>query len=92
MNGELHILHIFEVALQVLFDVAKLLVNLRHNLLQRGELLCTGGLVDVLSLSPPARTLQGDLLGGTDTCYNVLTLCVYEVLTVEDVLTGSSVT
>ena len=92
LYGELHILHVAVVILQFLLNSVQFCVELRHSLFHRRILACTLLLAYTLQLSPTAAALKGDLLRSTDTCYNVLALGIYQVLTVEQVLTGSGVT
>ena len=92
LNGELHILHIVVVLLQLILDVVQLSINLRHSLFHRRIFRSTSCLVDMLLLCPTDRAFLGNLLRSTDTCYHVLTLCIDQVLTIETVLTGSGIT
>ena len=81
LNGELDVLHIVEVFLEVKTDVVKLLVNLRHCGLEGSEVCVVrsfGGLVERVR--------------GADTCNHVLSLCVDEPLSVEFVVTVGRVT
>ena len=86
LNRELDILHIREVLLQVVLYLVQLGIYLGHDLFQRRILLHAVLLRYVLSLRPAARALYGNLLGGADTCYDILALSVDEILAVEDVL------
>ena len=47
---------------------------------------------DPCTLSPALRTDLCNLLRSTDTGYHVLTLCVDKILTIEEILTITSVT
>ena len=92
LYGELHILHIAIVLLQFVLQSIQFLVELGHCLLHRRILGCTLLLRDACTLCPALRTNLCNLLRCADTGYNVLTLSVDQILTVEEVLTVTSVT
>ena len=92
LDGELHILHIMIVVLQLVLNTIQLIVDLRHSLFHRRIFGHTLLLRDTCALSPALRTDLSDLLRGTDTSHNVLTLCVHQILTIEEVLTIGSIT
>ena len=91
LDRKLDILHVGEVLLQVVLYLVQLLVYLRHNLLQRRIFLGTLLFAYVLSLGPTFRTLDGDLLRRADTCNDILTLGVDQILAVEDIFTRSGI-
>ena len=92
LDGELHVLHVAVVVLELLLDVNELLGALGHRLLKRGILGGALFLADALQLGPTAAALGHDLLRGANTSHNVLALSIDQVLTVEQVLTGTGVT
>ena len=92
LYGELHILHIVIVVLQLILESIELLVKLRHSLFHRRILSYALLLRDASTLSPALRTDLCNLLWCTDTSYNVLTLCIDKVLTIEEVLTITCIT
>ena len=80
LDGELDVLHVGEVVLQVLLDLVEFLVNCRHSGFQRCQvavMVVLGGFVQRVR--------------GTDAGHDVLALCVDEPFAVELVLTGSRV-
>ena len=81
LDSELDVLHVVEVFLEVETDIVKLLVNLRHCSLKRLEVL----VVRVLGCLV-------ERVRSTDTCYDILSLCVDEPLSVELVVTVCRVT
>ena len=91
LNRELNILHIGEILLQMMLNIIQFVIYRRHNLLERGVLLGALLLRDVLRLGPTTRALDGNLLRGTNTCHNILTLSIYEVLTIEDIFARSCI-
>ena len=92
LYGELHVLHIVIVMLQLILESVELLVKLRHSLFHRRILGSTLLFRDTGTLSPALRTNLCNLLRSTDTSYHVLTLCVDKILTIEEILTITSVT
>ena len=91
LDGELDVLHVGEVLLQPVLDGEQLLVNVGHHLLERGVFGATLLLGDILRLRPAARSLEGDLLGGSDAGHHVLALGVDEVFAVKEVLARGGV-
>ena len=92
LYGELHVLHIVIVVLQLILESVELLVKLRHSLFHRRILSYALLLRDASTLSPALRTDLCNLLWCTDTSYYVLTLCIDKILTIEKVLTITCVT
>ena len=92
LYSELHVLHIVIVVLQFILESVELLVKLRHSLFHRRILGSTLLFRDTGTLSPALRTNLCNLLRSTDTSYHVLTLCVDKILTIEEILTITSVT
>ena len=86
LNGELDVLHVGEVLLQMMLNLVELLVDGRHHLLQRRIFRTTLLLRNILRLGPTLRPLDGDLLRRADTRHHVFALRIDEVLAVEDVL------
>ena len=81
LDGELDVLHVLEVLLQMVLDIVQFLVYFGHGRLKGCEvavMLVLGGLVQ--------------RVGSTDTCDYVFALCVDEPFSVELVLTGRRVT
>ena len=92
LYGELHILHIFIVIFQFCLQFIQLLVDFRHSLFHRGIFGYTFLFRDACTVSPTTRADDGDLLRCTDTGNHVFTLCIDQVLTVEEIFTVTSVT
>ena len=92
LYGELHVLHIVIVVLQLILESVELLVKLRHSLFHRRILSYALLLRDASTLSPALRTDLCNLLWCTDTSYYVLTLCIDKILTIEEVLTITCIT
>ena len=92
LYGELHILHIVIVVLQLILESVEFLIELRHSLFHRRILGSTLLFRDTCTLSPALRTDLRNLLWSTDTGYHVLTLCIDKILTIEEILTITSVT
>ena len=92
LYGELHILHIVIVVLQLILESVEFLIEFRHSLFHRRILGSTLLFRDTCTLSPALRTNLCNLLWSTDTGYHVLTLCVDKILTIEEILTITSVT
>ena len=92
LNGELHILHITIVLLELLLNAVQLLIDLRHCLLHRRILGYALSLRDACTLSPTLATQLGNLLRSTNTGNNILTLCINQIFTIEYVLTISGIT
>ena len=92
LYGELHVLHIVIVVLQLILESVELLVKLRHSLFHRRILSYALLLRDASTLSPALRTDLCNLLWCADTSYHVLTLCIDKILTIEEVLTITCVT
>ena len=80
LNSELNVLHVMVVSLELLVGAFELLVDLGH-LLFHGRLGHAG----------TEAGLLGDVLGGTDTSDDILTLGVAEPLTEEVVLTSRGI-
>ena len=91
LNSELHILHIAIVVLKHILEFIQLVVNLRHSLFHRRIFADALLFADTCTLSPALRANLGNLLRSTDSCNNVLALCVYEILTIEEILTVSGI-
>ena len=91
LYGELEVLHVGEVALQMLLYVEQLLVGGGHRLLQGGVFGLALLFAYPLCGGPAARTFEGYLLRGADTGHDILSLCVDEVFAVEDVFAGRCV-
>eukprot|EP00760_Papus_ankaliazontas_P016831 PhM_4_TR16884/c0_g1_i1/m.66076 len=83
LDRELHILHVAEVALELVADFDEQLVVLGHGLLHGGEILAAALLGNAVLLGPTAGNSGADLLGCAHTSDDVLALGVDEVLTVE---------
>ena len=92
LYGELHILHVAVVVLELLLDGVEFGIKSWHSLFHRRILAGALFLADTLKCCPTAAAFQRNLLRSTDTGNYVLTLCVYEVLTVEEVLARRGVT
>ena len=92
LNGELHILHIVIVLLQLVLKSIQLLIQLWHSLFHRRILSNALLLRDTCTLSPTLWTNLCNLLWCADTSNNVLTLCIDKVLTIEEVFTITSIT
>ena len=86
LHGELHILHVAIVLLQLVLQGVQLLVELGHGFLHRGILGHTVCFADAGTLGPTLRADLGDLLRCADTGHHVFTLCVDQILAVEEVL------
>ena len=86
LYGELHILHVAVVVLELLLDGVEFGIKSWHSLFHRRILAGALFLADTLKCCPTAAAFQCNLLRSTDTCYHVFTLCVDKVLTVEEVL------
>ena len=91
LNGELDVLHVGEVVLQMALDFIQLLVNGGHHLFERGVFRFALLLGDVLRGSPAARTFERDLLRGADAGHDVLALRVDQILAVEEVFARGGV-
>ncbi len=91
LDGEFHILHVAVVIFEAVSDGEEFLSADGHGFFERGIFRGAFFLGDALKGSPAARAFDGDLLGSANTGHNVLTLCVDEVFTVEDVFAGGSV-
>ena len=91
LYGELHILHIMIVVLQLILQRIQLLVKFRHSLFHRRIFSNTLLLRDACTLSPALRTNLSNLLWRTDTSHYVLTLCIDEILTIEEILAITSI-
>ena len=92
LYGELHILHIVIVMFQLILQRIEFLIKLRHSLFHRRILGSTLLFRDTSTLSPTLGTDLCNLLWSTDTGYHVLTLCIDKILTIEEILTITSVT
>ena len=92
LYGELHVLHIAVVVLKLLLNTVEFFIQFWHSLFHRRILACTLSLADTLQFSPTTATFKCDLLRGTDTGYNVLTLCINKIFTIEQILTCGGVT
>ncbi len=91
LYGELHILHIMIVVLQLILQRIQFLVKFRHSLFHRRIFSNTLLLRDTCTLSPALRTNLSNLLWRTDTSHYVLTLCIDEILTIEEILAITSI-
>ena len=92
LYSELHILHIMVVLLQLILEGKQLCIKFRHSLFHRRILSSTSLFIDILLSSPTEWTFLSNLLWSTDTCNNILTLCVDKILTIEEILTSTSIT
>ena len=86
LYGELHVLHVVVVVLQLVLDGVELSIYLRHSFLHGGILGCALCLADACTLCPALAADLGNLLRGADTGHHVFALSIDEVLTVEEVL------
>ncbi|CDA56886.1 uncharacterized protein BN731_02022 [Prevotella sp. CAG:604] len=91
LYGELHILHIMIVILQLILQRIQFLVKFRHSLFHRRIFSYALLLRDTCTLSPALRTNLSNLLWRTDTSHYVLTLCIDEILTIEEILAITSI-
>ncbi len=78
--------------LQLLLYVIELGIDLWHSLFHGRIFRRANCLVNALLCCPSLRTFLGNLLWSTNTCHDILTLGVYQILTIEDVLARSGVT
>ena len=92
LYGELHILHIMIVLLQLVLDIIELSKNLWHILLHRRIFCGASFLVNALEFCPTYRTFLSNLLWCTDTGNHVLALCIDKILTIEEILTCCCIT
>jgi hypothetical protein len=91
LDRELQVLHVLEVVLQRGLGVQQLLVDLRHQLFQRGVVGAALGLADQRQLGPAARADQRHLLRRADAGHHVFALRVDEEFAVEQVFAGAGV-
>ena len=82
-NGELHVLHVLVVLLELHADGVELLEDFGHRLLEGGILRHALFFGDARALGPLARAGDGDFLRGADAGHHVFALSVDEVLAVE---------
>ena len=93
LDGELHVLHVLVVLLELHANGVELLEHLGHGLLERGILGGALLLGDAGALGPLAGAGDGDFLRGADAGHHVLALGVDEVFAVEvGVVAGGGVT
>ena len=88
---ELHVLHVAIVLLELVLQGVEFLVDFGHGFFHGGELGSAFFFADTGTFCPTLCTDLGDLLRRADTGYHVFTLCVYQILTVEEVLTVTGV-
>ena len=88
---ELHVLHVAVVLLELVLQGVEFLVDFGHGFFHGGELGNAFFFADTGTFSPTLCTDLGDLLGRADTGHHVFTLCVDQILTVEEVLTVTGV-
>ena len=92
LHRELHVLHVAIVLFELVLEAVELLIDFRHGLFHRGEFGGALFFADAGAFSPALRSDFCDLLRRADTGYHVFTLCIDEVLAVEQVFAATGVT
>ena len=85
LHGELHVLHILIVVFQLRLQSIQLLVDFGHRLFHGRILGGTLLFAYAGKFRPASGADNGNLLRGTDTCHNVLALCVDQIFAVKEV-------
>ena len=85
LHGELHVLHILIVVFQLRLQSIQLLVDFGHRLFHGRILGGTLLFAYAGKFRPASGADNGNLLRGTDTCHNVLALCVNQIFAVKEV-------
>ena len=92
LYGELHVLHVAVVLFELVLERIEFSVDFGHSLFHRRIFSYAFFLADASAFSPALCADFGDLLWSANTSHHVFTLCVNEILTIEEVFTVTSVT